>query len=178
MKNKPIKSLVVLLVVSVCVIVYAAKEVRWDEADKYYGQTVTVTGKIAATHNSGKACFLNFHQNWKRYFTAVIFASDFHKFPPNPENYYLNKEVKVTGFIKEYKGKPEIILKDPSQIVIVDSAKKAELVLKKPVEVTGIQSRIITLEAEVRALRARVATLETKIARLENLFELQPLTSK
>lgn len=99
-------------------VAYTTTEVRWDEADKYYGQTVTITGKIVSTHNSGKTCFLNFHQNWKKYFTAVIFASDFSKFPPNPENYYLNKEVKITGFVKEYQGKPEIILKDPGQIVI------------------------------------------------------------
>ncbi|MHA1285651.1 MAG: thermonuclease family protein, partial [Promethearchaeota archaeon] len=65
------------------------------------------------------ACFLNFHKNWKRYFTAVIFASDFHKFPPNPEDYYLNKGVKVYGLIKEYQGKPEIILKSPEQIKVI-----------------------------------------------------------
>ena len=33
--------------------------IRWDEAQKYYGQTVTVEGKIVATYNSGRACFLN-----------------------------------------------------------------------------------------------------------------------
>lgn len=94
-------------------------EISWEDADQYYGKYCCVKGKIVATFNSGKACFLNFHKNWKRYFTAVIFASDFHKFPPNPEDYYLNKEVKVYGLIKEYQGKPEIILRSPEQIKII-----------------------------------------------------------
>jgi len=100
-------------------ICLAQQIVPWDKADKYYGQNVTVEGTIVATYNSGKACFLNFHPNWKRYFTAVIFRSDFYKFPPNPEEYYRGKKVHVTGMVREYNGKPEIILNDPSQIEII-----------------------------------------------------------
>ena len=93
-------------------------EISWEDADKYCGKYCCVNGKIVATFNSGKACFLNFHKNWKRYFTAVIFASDYHKFPSSPELYYNNKQVKVKGIIQEYQGKPEIILEIPSQIEI------------------------------------------------------------
>ena len=100
--------------------------VSWEDADKYYGQEVIVEGRIVATYNSGKACFLNFHKNWKRYFTAVIFASDFSKFPPNPEEYYRDKKVRIKGLVKEYQGKPEIILKSPKQIEIVEALKENE----------------------------------------------------
>jgi DNA/RNA endonuclease YhcR with UshA esterase domain len=93
--------------------------ISWQDAAKHYGENITVEGTIVVTHNSGKACFLNFHPNYKRYFTAVIFASAFPRFPANPENYYSGKKVHVSGSIKEYKGKPEIILNDPSQIEIL-----------------------------------------------------------
>lgn len=93
--------------------------ISWRDAAKHYGEYATVEGTIVATHNSGKACFLNFHPDYKRYFTAVIFASAFSRFPANPENYYYGKKVHVSGYIKEYKGKPEIILDDPSQIEIL-----------------------------------------------------------
>ena len=96
------------------------KVISWMDAHKYSGEKVTVEGIIIASHNSGKACFLNFHENWKKYFTAVIFQSDFGKFPKQPELYYKGKKVQVTGKVKEYKGKPEIILKDPSQIRIIN----------------------------------------------------------
>ncbi|MDP3296735.1 MAG: hypothetical protein Q8N09_03945 [Thermodesulfovibrionia bacterium] len=98
----------------------ASRVISWQDADKHYGEYVTVEGKIVATHNSGKACFLNFHPNYKKYFTAVIFASAFSLFPANPENFYYGKKVRVSGYIKEYKGKPEIILNDPSQIEILE----------------------------------------------------------
>lgn len=92
--------------------------ISWQDAAQYYGQVKTVEGTVVDTHNSGKAVFLNFHPDWKTYFTAVIFASDFKKFPQPPEDYYLNKEVRVRGLIKEYQGKPEIIVENPSQIEV------------------------------------------------------------
>ena len=49
-------------------------------------------------------------------FAAVIFASDFSKFPQNPESHYGGKRVRITGRIQEYQGKPEIILRSPGQI--------------------------------------------------------------
>jgi micrococcal nuclease len=54
-----------------------------------------------------------------RHFTAIIFASVFSRFPANPENYYHGKKVRVSGKIKEYQGKPEIILNNPAQIEIL-----------------------------------------------------------
>ncbi len=99
---------------------FGKKAISWRDAGKYCGQIKTVVGRIVASNNTGRVCFLNFHRNWKKYFTAVIFSSDYDKFPPNPEDHYLNHRVRVTGLIKEYKGKPEVILKSPSQIEIID----------------------------------------------------------
>lgn len=93
--------------------------IDWRYVDQYYGQYVIIEGTIVDTYNSGNACFLNFHLDWERYFTAVIFASDFYKFPRNPESYYKGKKVRVRGIVQEYEGKPEIILEDPSQIEII-----------------------------------------------------------
>ena len=94
--------------------------ISWRDAAQYYGQTKSVEGKIVVSNNTGKVCFLNFHKNWKKYFTAVIFSSDFNRFPARPEDHYLNRKVRVKGLIKEYKGKPEIILKSSAQIEIIE----------------------------------------------------------
>ena len=101
-------------------VIEQSDAISWHDAAKYYGQTKTVEGKIVTSNNTGKVCFLNFHKDWRRHFTAVIFASDFKKFPAHPEDYYLNRVVRVKGLIKEYRGKPEIILKSPSQINIIE----------------------------------------------------------
>ncbi|MGB9721123.1 MAG: thermonuclease family protein [bacterium] len=98
----------------------ATEVISYQDAHKFYGKVKTIEGTIVVTNNTGKVCFLNFHKNWKKYFTAVIFASDYDKFPKNPEDYYLNRKVRVTGLIKEYNDKPEIVVKSPSQIQIIE----------------------------------------------------------
>lgn len=97
----------------------ALRAIEWWQANSHYGEYAAVEGKIVLTHNTGKVCFLNFHPNYKNHFTAVIFASDFSKFPAQPEKYYHGKKVRIRGYIKEYKGKPEIVVNNPSQMEIL-----------------------------------------------------------
>lgn len=94
--------------------------IPWYRADAHIGQSAVVHGRIVRTHNSGKACFLNFHNNFTRYMSAVIFADDFVRFPQPPETVYLGKYVAIFGKIKPYEGKPEIVITDPGQIAIID----------------------------------------------------------
>jgi len=94
--------------------------ISWESAGKYTGKRLSVEGKIIRTHNSGKACYLNFHNNFTRYLSLVIFQEDFWKFPREPESYYLNKTILVRGKIEEYEGRPEIVLESPKQIQLLD----------------------------------------------------------
>jgi micrococcal nuclease len=93
--------------------------ISWLDAASYTGRLVTVDGTVVATYNSGKVCHLNFHQDYRKYFSVAIFSQDFGKFPPRPEDYYLKRHVRVTGVVKEYKGAPEIIASDPGQIEVL-----------------------------------------------------------
>ncbi|MGA3117706.1 MAG: hypothetical protein ABSF90_25130 [Syntrophobacteraceae bacterium] len=49
-------------------------------------------------------------------FTAYIGGSDRGKFEKPPEELYYGEAICVTGMIELYQGRPEIIVKDPSQI--------------------------------------------------------------
>jgi micrococcal nuclease len=90
------------------------------QAGNYYGNEIIVEGKVVATYRSKKNnVFLNFGKPYpNQCFSVVIFSSDLHKFPENPEKYYDQKRVRIKGKIQEYQGKPEIILKEPSQIEV------------------------------------------------------------
>ncbi len=96
----------------------------WNSPQLYNGsldgKEVIIEFTVVNSRNTGKACFLNANSNWKKYFTAVIFRADFNKFPDNPEKHYHRKKLRVTGRLKEYENKPEIILKNPSQIQIIE----------------------------------------------------------
>lgn len=112
--------LVAILMLLVSATALAGNTISWKDAASHYGKYMTVEGTIVSGKCLPKVCFLNFDQNYKTTFTAVIFTSDLSKFPANPDLFYRNKKVQVTGTIKEYKGKPEIILKEADQIKIVD----------------------------------------------------------
>jgi len=91
------------------------------QAGKYLGRELIVEGKVADTYHDSKSntVFLNFEKAYPNHcFTGVIFSSDLYKFVQNPEDYYLNKIVRIMGEVKEYQGKPEIILETPNQIEI------------------------------------------------------------
>jgi len=102
--------------------------ISWEEAQDYIGQYKIVDGIIVdsyyARNSKGKPTFLNFHKPYEGYFKCVIWGSDrakfIEEFQSDPETYFLNKRVRVTGLIKEYRDAPEIILADPSQIKVIE----------------------------------------------------------
>jgi len=95
--------------------------IKPNEAEKYVGKEKTVCGTVAsatyATRTKGQPTFLNLDQPFpNQIFTVVIWGSDRKKFNDPPEKFYKGKTICVTGKIKSFKGKPEIIVNDPSQI--------------------------------------------------------------
>ena len=91
------------------------------------GEVRIVEGIVVTTYyaekSEGKPTFLDFHDPYEGYFKALIWDDNRDKFieafPPNPETYFEDKNVRIKGLIETYKGAPEIILNDPSQIWIV-----------------------------------------------------------
>jgi hypothetical protein len=92
------------------------------EAKEHIGEQQAVCGKVASTHfaskSKGEPTFLNLDEPYpKEVFTILIWGSDRTKFG-TPETKYKDARVCVTGKITSYRGKPEIIATEPSQIVL------------------------------------------------------------
>lgn len=98
------------------------EEIDACEAFNYLNEEKTVFGKVVGTYRSKtNTIFLNFGKAYPNHcFSAVIFSYSLSKFPTNPEKYYYGKTVKIRGNITEYGGKPQIVLKNPNQIEIVE----------------------------------------------------------
>jgi hypothetical protein len=94
--------------------------ISWRDASRYVGQKVVVEGTITVTHKADSACFLNFHDDYAKHFFAVIFASAFSRFPARPEVFYKGKNVRISGVVGTYEGRPQIILLTPDQVEIVN----------------------------------------------------------
>lgn len=94
--------------------------ISWVNADEHMGELAIVEGTVVRTYQSDKVLFINFAEDYRNTFSVAIFATDLGRFPPDAKNHYLNKTVRVTGLIKEYRGAPEMIVNDPEQIEIVE----------------------------------------------------------
>ncbi len=120
MNRKPIILIVSFLVLVFAASAFAQETVTPEDAAKFIGQQKTVWGKVASAHHAtkskGQPTFLNLNKPYpKHIFTVFILGSDRSKFEKPPEG-LSGKEICVSRVIQSYKGSPEIIIKDPSQI--------------------------------------------------------------
>jgi DNA/RNA endonuclease YhcR with UshA esterase domain len=91
-----------------------------EEARDHVGENATVCGIVASAHYAARSrsqpTFLNLGKAYPaQIFTAVIFGSDRAKFS-EPEKTLQGKSICVTGTVRLYRGKPEVILTDPDQL--------------------------------------------------------------
>jgi endonuclease YncB( thermonuclease family) len=97
----------------------AGEIVSWDRAHEAIGRKVTVEGTIVRAKRSRRTVFLNFHGNWKRYVTIVLFPEKVRGLPSSPESHYLNRKIRVTGTVVRYADRPEIVLESADDLRIV-----------------------------------------------------------
>jgi hypothetical protein len=96
-----------------------AETIAPSEAQAHVGQTATVEGIVSEVHHatSGRATFIDMGGRYpNNTFAGVIFSSDAVKFPDVDS--LEGKTIDITGTIKLYNKRLEIILNDPEQIKI------------------------------------------------------------
>jgi hypothetical protein len=101
----------------------AAARLTPSEAGAHMGEETTVCGVVAsatfASRTRRQPTFLNLDKPYPDHiFTAVIWGADRPAFNSAPEVAYRNKRICVTGLIKEYRGRPEVIVTSPAQITM------------------------------------------------------------
>ena len=99
---------------------FAAESLEPEEAANHIGEQATVCGMVAsskfATQARGKPTFLNLGKPYPEHvFTALVWGSDRQAFSYAPES-LLGTEICVHGAIAAFRGKPEIVVTQPSQI--------------------------------------------------------------
>jgi hypothetical protein len=99
-----------------------SQTVSVDSLAYYEGQKVTVCAKVEGVFISQKAkktIFINFEKPFpNQKFVVVIFEKDLVNFSYDPDVFLKEKSLCITGIIKMYNGKPEIIATKEEQIVI------------------------------------------------------------
>ncbi|TXK74541.1 hypothetical protein [Mesonia sp. HuA40] len=95
-----------------------------NEASNYIGQEVIVQGKVDQvvhlTSVRGKPTYFNMGGNYpNQKLTLLLWDSNEHKFIKGTQ-FYEGKIIKVIGTIETYRGKPQIIIREPEQIEVLE----------------------------------------------------------
>lgn len=123
-------------------------------------QHVTSQGRVLTVTNTSRGVMLKIGNSLKDCLNVIIPQSDVERFPENPRAYYRNRSLQVMGMLKSYRGIPELIVTNPSQLVIVDNMVVVPPTVSSP-DVTQLLGRISTLENIVRELSKQVTKLKS-----------------
>ena len=106
--------------------------IDYKKARDYVGKEVAVEIQVTQTGATSKICFLNVDN--KRDFVVVLFSEVFKDVPhgKKPQEYYLQKNLRVTGKVTLYKDKPQIEVHDLAQITVLDAPPKTNRVVNVP----------------------------------------------
>lgn len=99
-----------------------SKKLTATQAADHIGERAKVCGVVAsanfATRTRRQPTFLNLDEPYPRHiFTAVIWGEHRAKFG-EPEQELKGKTICVTGLIENYKSKPQIVLREASQLEV------------------------------------------------------------
>ncbi len=87
------------------------------EAAQHYGQNLTVTGMVAQVTLRPGIVFINLDQPYPNSpFAAVIFPSATNRFADLKS--LKGRPVEITGMIKNYRDKPEVVIQNPRQLQV------------------------------------------------------------
>jgi DNA/RNA endonuclease YhcR with UshA esterase domain len=121
------QSTMAMMVVGWAMLVAPPPVVPLAEVGKHVGKEVTVELMVASSRllESGKFCFLNSrkHHTDKDNFTVAIDAEGLSQLAEekvdDPAERFLGKTIRVTGKVSVHRDRPQIVVDDPRQIVIV-----------------------------------------------------------
>lgn len=100
-------------------ISFAQTKISIDSISTNMGETVQICSKVYGIKSLDKVTFINLGSAYPNSpLTIVIFAKDLLNFNSTPEELYKSKQICVTGKLAEYKGKPQIVVTKPDEIIV------------------------------------------------------------
>ncbi len=127
-----------------------------EQAQAHVGERAcvegVVTGAVFAQRSTGQPTFLDLGPQ----FTAVIWIEDRPKFNPPPET-LRGRRVRVSGRIETFRGKAQIVVRDPEQLVLAGATAPAPSSPSSPVPLSASPTLIPQPSAAPPATSTAVA---------------------
>ncbi|HLY38955.1 MAG TPA: hypothetical protein VKU61_13015 [Candidatus Binatia bacterium] len=105
--------------------------VDWRAAGTRVGDVVTVEADVTAVRTRDDGYVLEFSDD-PQAFRIIVLVPLLGGAPRDPERVYRGHHVRATGRVQRFQGRPEIVLRSPSQVEITDVPPAAEAELETP----------------------------------------------
>ena len=105
--------------VAASIVAWGATVVPWQAAGSYDGETITVEGDVVRARLEADTCVLEFSTDDPNAFRAILLIPLITDLPRQPQRLYENKRVQVSGTIRTWHGRPEMIVRSPDAIEVV-----------------------------------------------------------
>ena len=102
--------------VAASIVAWGAMVVPWQAAGSYDGETITVEGDVVRARLEADTCVLEFSPDDPNAFRAILLIPLITDLPRQPQRLYENKRVQVSGTIRTWHGRPEMIVRSPGAI--------------------------------------------------------------
>ena len=102
--------------------VSASDPIPWSEAGSHAGENATVEGDVAKASSTPDQLVLEFAPDDAAAFRVVLIIPMMTDLPRFPERLYQGKRIRASGVVQRFRGRPEMVLRSPGQIEIVDVA--------------------------------------------------------
>lgn len=101
-------------------LLFAQSNISIDSVKNHIGEKVMVCDEVYGVKTTEKVTYINLGSAYPNSpLTVLIFSKDLVNFPESPEKLYRNQQVCVTGLLKEYKGRMEIIISRPDELKVL-----------------------------------------------------------
>jgi hypothetical protein len=132
-------------------------------APLFVGEEKIVEGTVTAAERDANVVHLRFGSAPQALTVSLVIGllSDF---PSDPEHYYVGHMVQVVGTIRSFKGRPEIVIHDPTNIRLSEATTSQN---SRPAAAPPGDDAP-ALREQVKTLNERVRTLEDQVQKLEH----------
>ena len=120
---KAFTGLLVLLAISFTS--FAQTKVKLKKLKHHIGDSVIIEGRVNSIQYLQEAerspTYLYIGGNYPRHkLTVVIWGADRTKFTVLPEDAFKNKDLRLTGRVSDDNGKPQMVVSNPAQIILME----------------------------------------------------------
>jgi len=113
------KNILLIIFIISANILTAQNKLSIDSVSNHVGDNVTVCAAVFGVKSTENITFINLGAAYPNSpLTLVIRTKDLVNFKSSPSSLYENKKVCASGILKDYKGKIEIEITRPEEIVI------------------------------------------------------------